>query len=122
MPLGLVTRNTCCFRLAGPALSVTSFSTTVLLRNTFRARSILVSTSTLSLPPGSTTGDQGLRADFDKKIRVCASDLLTLVSKTVQYLRDSCVPRRNNVKETDGRRGDGHPGRRDGTENRCRWW
>ena len=78
MPLGLATRNTCCFRLAAPALCVTSFSTTVLLRNTFRARSILVSTSTLSLPPGSTTGDQGLGADFDKKntsLRVRSLDI-----------------------------------------------
>jgi len=59
-------------------------------------------------------------ANFDKKVRVCPSDLLTLVSKTVQYLRDSGVPRRNNVKETDGRSSAGRSCRRNGPENCCR--
>ena len=43
-----------------------SFSTTVLLRSTFPALSILVSTRTL--PPSSvTSGDEGVDSDFDKK-------------------------------------------------------
>jgi hypothetical protein len=44
---------------------------------------------------------------------------LTLVSKKVHYLREICVPRRNNVKETYGSRGDDCPRRRDGLEDRC---
>ena len=80
-----------------------------------------MSTRTLPHIVGHQTGDGGVESDFDKKVEVRPSDLLTLVSKTVQYLRDSCVPRRNNVKETDGRSSAGHPCRRDGSENCCSW-
>ena len=44
-----------------------SFSTTELLRNTFLALSILVSTRTLPHIVGHQTGDGGVESDFDKK-------------------------------------------------------
>jgi hypothetical protein len=82
---------------------------------------MVLSRSGLAFTFGRTGQGRKLGSSFDEKAQVRSSDPLTLVSKTVQYLRESFVSRRVNVEENHGRCGDAYFGRRNGFED-CRCW
>ena len=101
---------------------LSSFSTTVLLLNTIRATTLLVSHRSFGKLWATCPAVAVRGISSAQKLWPVSTGRLTLVSKQVHYLRGSCVPRRINVQAAcSSRVRNACSCRRDGPENRCRF-